>query len=61
MTTRAGRTWMLLFGTLLAALAAAVPAPAQEFPAKPVDLVLPFGPGGSHDLTARAGPAARTT
>src|SRR3972149_1468220 len=54
MTMRAGRTWMLVFGTLLAALAAAVPAPAQEFPAKPVDLVLPFGPGGSHDLTARA-------
>jgi tripartite-type tricarboxylate transporter receptor subunit TctC len=27
---------------------------AQEFPAKPVELVLPFGPGGSHDLTARA-------
>ena len=54
MTTRAGRTWMLVFGTLLAALAAAVPAPAQEFPAKPVDLVLPFGPGGSHDPTARA-------
>src|SRR3972149_5554926 len=54
MTMRAGRTWMLVFGTLLAALAAAVPAPAQEFPAKPVELVLPFGPGGSHDLTARA-------
>lgn len=27
---------------------------AQEFPTKPVELVLPFGPGGSHDLTARA-------
>src|SRR3989338_1583400 len=48
MTMRAGRTWMLVFGTLLAALAAAVPAPAQEFPAKPVDLVLPFGPGVAH-------------
>lgn len=29
-------------------------ASAQEFPTKPVELVLPFGPGGSHDLTARA-------
>ena len=27
---------------------------AQEFPAKPVMLVIPFGAGGSHDLTARA-------
>lgn len=38
---------------VLAALAAP-PAAAQEFPAKPIELVLPFGPGGSHDLTARA-------
>lgn len=29
-------------------------AAAQEFPAKPIELVLPYGPGGSHDLTARA-------
>ena len=29
-------------------------ASAQEFPTKPIELVLPFGPGGSHDLTARA-------
>jgi tripartite-type tricarboxylate transporter receptor subunit TctC len=27
---------------------------AQEFPSKPVILVIPFGAGGSHDLTARA-------
>lgn len=27
---------------------------AQEFPVKPVTLVIPFGAGGSHDLTARA-------
>ena len=29
-------------------------ASAQEFPTKAIELVLPFGPGGSHDLTARA-------
>jgi tripartite-type tricarboxylate transporter receptor subunit TctC len=27
---------------------------AQDFPTKPVTLVIPFGAGGSHDLTARA-------
>jgi len=30
------------------------PASAQEFPTKPIELVIPYGPGGSHDLTARA-------
>ena len=43
---------------LVIALAVAVlvggPAGAQEFPTKPIELVLPFGAGGSHDLTARA-------
>jgi tripartite-type tricarboxylate transporter receptor subunit TctC len=29
-------------------------AQAQEFPTKPVTLVIPFGPGGASDLTARA-------
>ena len=27
---------------------------AQEFPARPVNLIIPVGAGGSHDLTARA-------
>ncbi|EKD35910.1 MAG: periplasmic binding protein, partial [uncultured bacterium] len=27
---------------------------AQEFPTKPVTLVIPLSAGGSHDLTARA-------
>ncbi|OGL18035.1 MAG: hypothetical protein A3F92_15360 [Candidatus Rokubacteria bacterium RIFCSPLOWO2_12_FULL_71_22] len=54
MRTRVWWTWTLALGSLLATLAAASPAPAQEFPTKPVELVLPFGPGGSHDLTARA-------
>jgi putative tricarboxylic transport membrane protein len=36
------------------AMLVAAPAAAQEFPTKPVELVIPYGPGGSHDLTARA-------
>jgi tripartite-type tricarboxylate transporter receptor subunit TctC len=39
-------------------LFAAVPAGAQEFPAKPVTVVVPSPPGGSVDLTARAVAAA---
>lgn len=31
-----------------------VPAGAAEFPAKPITLVIPFVPGGTTDLTARA-------
>ncbi len=29
-------------------------AAAQEFPTKPIELVIPYAAGGSHDLTARA-------
>jgi len=36
------------------ALAAAAAPAAEEFPTKPVTLILPVGAGGSHDLTARA-------
>ena len=39
---------------LLATLISVTIATAQEFPTKAVELVLPFGAGGSHDLTARA-------
>ena len=39
---------------LAATLTSAAVASAQEFPTKAIELVLPYGPGGSHDLTARA-------
>jgi tripartite-type tricarboxylate transporter receptor subunit TctC len=39
---------------VIAAVVTVTTASAQEFPTKPVELVLPYGPGGSHDLTARA-------
>jgi putative tricarboxylic transport membrane protein len=40
--------------TAISAVSFVMAVNAQEFPTKPVELVLPFGPGGSHDLTARA-------
>ena len=39
---------------LTALLTATLPVAAQDFPTKPIELILPYGPGGSHDLTARA-------
>ncbi|MCL5808601.1 MAG: tripartite tricarboxylate transporter substrate-binding protein, partial [Deltaproteobacteria bacterium] len=46
--------WVGLFVLLCAAGAPLPAAGADEFPTKPVTLVIPVGAGGSHDLTARA-------
>ena len=47
------RTWLQIAALLvLAGITAA--APAQTYPARPVRLLVPFGPGGVGDITARA-------
>jgi tripartite-type tricarboxylate transporter receptor subunit TctC len=44
---------VVLAAAWLAEIAGA-PASAQDYPSKPIELIIPYGPGGSHDLTARA-------
>jgi tripartite-type tricarboxylate transporter receptor subunit TctC len=43
-----------LFVFICSAGALVPTAGGQEFPTKPVTLIIPVGAGGSHDLTARA-------
>lgn len=45
--------WLVVAVVMVAGIPAPI-ASAQEFPTKPIELVIPYGPGGSHDLTARA-------
>lgn len=40
--------------TMLAAMLLALPAAAQDFPSRAVQLIIPFPPGGNTDLMARA-------
>ncbi len=48
------RAFALALVTLFGSLPAAGPALAQDFPNKPVRLIIPYPAGGASDLTARA-------
>jgi len=43
----------LLFAALIAGLVGVAPACAQDWPTRPITIVVPFGAGGSADLLAR--------
>src|SRR6478672_9467199 len=51
-TTRNSMTKRIVFA-LMALLSAAAPATAQDWPAKPVKIMVPFGPGSTPDVVAR--------
>jgi tripartite-type tricarboxylate transporter receptor subunit TctC len=53
MTQRTRRTWLAAALAALTLGATALPASAQNYPARPITLIVPWGAGGGTDATAR--------
>jgi tripartite-type tricarboxylate transporter receptor subunit TctC len=48
------RRLLIILGAIALTIGALAPVAAQDFPSKPIRLVIPYPPGGSHDAHARA-------